>query len=251
MAVRIGHASIDEDKKIRGGAAGDQNGKEVCVRDWYKGGWEFLARAKDRNVAEKIAAACEAGCVNPNIGYDQNQRNSLNLQAREVGYDLDKIETKCETDCSAFVSVCVRAAGIAISYTGSNAPTTSTLKQALKNTGAFDIFTDSKLLNSSDYLRRGDILVRPGKHTVMVLDDGARENVSVYLPVLQKGRKGESVRVLQMLLIGNGFDCGKSGVDGDFGSATERAVKQYQTVHNLTVDGSVGKKTWSSFLGIG
>ena len=35
MAVKIGHASIDERGKISGGKAGDQTGKEVCIRDWY------------------------------------------------------------------------------------------------------------------------------------------------------------------------------------------------------------------------
>ena len=58
MAIRIGHASIDETGKISGGAAGDQNGKEVCIRNWYNGGWGFLARAKNAGTAEKIAAAC-------------------------------------------------------------------------------------------------------------------------------------------------------------------------------------------------
>ena len=34
MAVKIGHASIDENGKAAGGKAGDQTGREVCVRDW-------------------------------------------------------------------------------------------------------------------------------------------------------------------------------------------------------------------------
>ena len=62
MAIRIGHASIDENGKITGGTSGDQNGKEVCTRNWYDGGWEFLARPKNAQVAEKMASACEAGC---------------------------------------------------------------------------------------------------------------------------------------------------------------------------------------------
>ena len=38
-------------------------------------------------------------------------------------------------------------------------------------------------------------------------------------------------------------------VDGDFGSKTEAAVKDYQKNHGLTVDGVVGKKTWAA-LGV-
>ena len=31
--IKIGHASIDENGKITGGKAGDQTGKEVCIRN--------------------------------------------------------------------------------------------------------------------------------------------------------------------------------------------------------------------------
>ena len=173
MTIRIGHASIDENGKATGGASGDQNGKEVCIRNWYNGGWEFLVRPKNNAVAEKMALACEAGCANNNIGYDQNQRNTLNTQARKVNYDLSKITTPCETDCSAFVSVCVLAAGVDLDYEG-NLPTTRTLQSKLTQTGAFEIYTDSQYLTGTDYLRRGDILCKAGSHTVMVLSNGAK-----------------------------------------------------------------------------
>ena len=44
MAVKIGHASIDENGRAQGGKAGDQTGKEVCTRNWYKHskGWRVL-----------------------------------------------------------------------------------------------------------------------------------------------------------------------------------------------------------------
>ena len=35
MSVMIGHASIDENGKARGGVAGDQTKREVCTRTWY------------------------------------------------------------------------------------------------------------------------------------------------------------------------------------------------------------------------
>ena len=43
MAIRIGHASISEKGTIRG-AAGDQNGREVFIRSWYRHskGWITL-----------------------------------------------------------------------------------------------------------------------------------------------------------------------------------------------------------------
>lgn len=74
--------------------------------------------------------------------------------------------------------------------------------------------------------------------------------VTVKVPVLQKGAKGNSVKALQALLIGYGFSCGASGVDGSFGTGTENAVKKYQKANGLAVDGSVGTNTWNKLLGI-
>ena len=66
---------------------------------------------------------------------------------------------------------------------------------------------------------------------------------------LRLGSKGEDVRALQILLIGNGYPCGKWGADGDFGIATENAVKEYQRKVGLTADGIAGLETWSGLLG--
>ena len=251
MAIRIGHASIDENGKIAGGLAGDQTGKEVGIRNWYNGGWEFLARAKNPEIAEGIAAACEAGCGNSGIGYDQTQRNTLNTQARAVDYDLSKITVPCETDCSAFVSVCVLAAGVNLSYSG-NLPTTRTLESKLKQTGNFDMITEKKYLSGTDYLCRGDILCKGGSHTVIVLDDGprGRTNVKKTGMILQKGSNGADVKALQILLTDRGYSCGIWGADGEFGSATEGAVKAFQKENNFTATGQADGELWKALLGI-
>ena len=176
MSVKIGHASIDERGKAKSGTAGDQTGKELCTRTWYAKGWNVLLRPKSATVAEKMAKACEAGCNNAKIGYDQNQRNTLRTQAKAAGWNLAKITKSCETDCSAFMTVCAEAAGVNMSgcYTSGNAPTTSTMRAKFKATGAFEVLTDSKYLTGDAYLKRGDILVREGSHTVMVLSNGSK-----------------------------------------------------------------------------
>lgn len=173
MAINIGHASLDENGKISGGAAGDQNGKEVCIRTWYSKPWSLVLRSRDSAKAEKMAKACEAGCANNKIGYDQGQRNTLNTQASKVGYDLGKITTACECDCSSFMAVCAQAAGYNIPYSGGNAPTTSTLQSAFVSTGGFDVLTASQYLTTDVNLKRGDVLVKPGSHTAMALGNGA------------------------------------------------------------------------------
>lgn len=169
MAVKIGHASLDENKDIRGGIAGDQTKKEVCTRNWYNKPWTSVIRPKDSNAAEKIAKAMEQACANDKIGYDQYQRTTLYARAKEVNWDLSKITSECECDCSSLVAVCVNAAGIKVSkdiYTGNEL-------SALKATGGFTVYTDSKYISRSDYLKRGDILLGSG-HTAIVLSDGAK-----------------------------------------------------------------------------
>lgn len=66
------------------------------------------------------------------------------------------------------------------------------------------------------------------------------------LPTLIKGNTGEYVTLLQTKLMQKGYDLGKYGIDGDFGSATLKAVKQFQSDNGLTVDGVVGKNTWAA-----
>ena len=68
-------------------------------------------------------------------------------------------------------------------------------------------------------------------------------------PTIRKGDKGEKVRELQTLLAEKGYNLGKYGIDGDFGSATLAAVKAFQADHSLTPDGIVGPLTWDALKG--
>lgn len=78
----------------------------------------------------------------------------------------------------------------------------------------------------------------------------AQKTVGIDLPVLKKGIKGESVKAMQILLMGYGHDMEGYGADGSFGGATERAVKAYQAANGLDADGSCGPKTWAKLLGL-
>jgi len=173
----IGHASLGSNGKTTGDKAGDQ-GREVTTTSYYKKSWTYVLRPKDKNIAELIATQCEKGCANQHIGYNQQKRNSLRTQAKLVGMQLDRIITDCDCDCSSFMSVCCECAGIPIPYINNNAPTTSNMKVQFLNTGYFDLLTDKKYLDSDSYLRRGDILVAVGQHTVMVLSNGKLADIS-------------------------------------------------------------------------
>lgn len=174
---KIGHASLGSNRKTTGDKAGDQ-GREVTITSYYKKSWNYVLRPKDKNIAELIATQCEKGCANQHIGYNQQKRNSLRTQAKLVGMQLDRIVKDCDCDCSSFMSVCCECAGVPIPYMWGNAPTTSTMKSAFLNTGYFDLLTDKKYLDSDKYLKRGDILVAVGQHTVMMLEDGIIADIS-------------------------------------------------------------------------
>ena len=68
---------------------------------------------------------------------------------------------------------------------------------------------------------------------------------------IKKGDINKTVRCLQVLLNDKGFkgaDGKKLDVDGEFGLQTMYAVESFQGKYNLTVDGIVGKDTWSKLL---
>lgn len=68
---------------------------------------------------------------------------------------------------------------------------------------------------------------------------------------VQKGSKGNDVKLLQRLLKSNGVkgkDRKALTIDGDAGTNTDYAIRQYQKKNGLTVDGCAGPKTWKSIL---
>lgn len=258
MAVKIGHSSKDENGKFAGGKAGDSTRKEVCTRKWYSGGWNVVLRPKTAALAEASAKACEAGCANNNIGYDQKQRNTLNSRAKAVKYDLSKITTPCECDCSAFMHVCAIAGGANLAY-GSNGYTTRTMAAAFIKSGDYEKLTEEKYLVSDKYLKRGDILVKEGSHTVMILEDGAyadtktesKKETDTTKPV-KPASSDPTVKQWQIAAIADGFTFPKYGADGAWGaecvSVARKAVVKKRITYkykNLTrlVQKAVGVKS--------
>ena len=83
------------------------------------------------------------------------------------------------------------------------------------------------------------------------VDGIAGKNTLSGCPTLRSGVSGEITRCMQQLLkYVHGYTLGGYGCDGDFGNATEAAVKKFQKANNLTADGIVGKKTWKKLLEI-
>lgn len=78
---------------------------------------------------------------------------------------------------------------------------------------------------------------------------------TVAVKQLSNGSMGASVMALQALLVGYGGENARivknaGGVDGEFGPATDKAVRSYQRANGLEADGIVGPKTWAKLLGV-
>jgi peptidoglycan hydrolase-like protein with peptidoglycan-binding domain len=73
---------------------------------------------------------------------------------------------------------------------------------------------------------------------------GAPGSLAIQSGPLKKGFSGEPVKDLQRFLQKQGYSVGPTGVDGDFGGATKKALEAYQRDRGLVkVDGQVGPET--------
>lgn len=211
--VKIGHASIDERGKISGGVAGDQNGKEVCIRDWWSKPWTHVIRFKTPLMRVKVADCMIKACNNRALGYDQSQRNTLLNACRNFGYDPSKVTIPCETDCSALVTLCCLYAGIQEKslVVNGNSATTSVLRKRLQATGAVDVFTGKEYTTRSDKLMRGDILLSEGHHVAIVVDVPQKTSASPTEPI--------SVVALRV-------------IEGDYGTGEKRRRRLLEAGYN-------------------
>ena len=263
MGKYFAQASIDENGRVAGGEAGNQNGKELNTRELYSSSsrpWLFILRALDAAVRAEANKQALAGVSNPYIGYDQNERNSLLAAAKAANWQLANINTPCETDCSAFGAVCLiaavynvlgKAAGDEVynaMYAGGNLPATMNMKQ---KGNACSKYIQVVTFSGFGSMIVGDVVTRDG-HTVICVDAIVSSNgmkasnaasglASGTYPC--KGWTGDQVRKLQSALIAKGYSCGTSGIDGSFGNDTHAAVLKFQADNGLEQDGIVGPKT--------
>lgn len=130
------------------------------------------------------------------------------------------------------------------------AVSSSTITTIEGNTsGASGVIANGGGVCKKQYSRSYANIVGYGRPNYDLVDDKEKGEVcNVELPVLRQGSEGDSVKALQILLIGYGFSCGSAGADGDFGSATYSAVRTFQSKRKLAVDGVVGKNTWDALL---
>jgi peptidoglycan hydrolase-like protein with peptidoglycan-binding domain len=79
------------------------------------------------------------------------------------------------------------------------------------------------------------------------------EQVTLTLPILKRHEAPSPTATARLQAIFNDFAKADNKPrpfmeSGAFGDDTERAIKNFQTKHRLTVDGFVGKQTWKVLL---
>lgn len=266
MSTVVYSCGHDERGKYSGGKAGDQSGTEWYGRASYfpSYGWDAVYEPPTEAIGKKVAAQAKAGAANKNIGYDMNQRNTIMTQAEKVDWDLSKIKTACEADCSSSTTACVICGGGATKKqmlgNGTNCPTTSTIGEKLKAAG-WKEHKEKKYLTSSDYWGEGWVVNAAGHHVIIngtkgakyaggssSATNGASGGKCPYAEptkTLSKGSKGTGVPWLQwhlntLLAKGiisatyNGKKIVKLTVDGDWGAQTEKVFAAFQKKYPAT-----------------
>ncbi|MBR0040964.1 MAG: peptidoglycan-binding protein [Oscillospiraceae bacterium] len=72
--------------------------------------------------------------------------------------------------------------------------------------------------------------------------------VTVTLPVVNYGDKGEYVKLMQQRLIAKGFSCGVWGADGDYGNGTKQALLTFQREQGIGQDAICGQQSWTKLF---
>lgn len=205
---------------------------ELNIVPFY-GGWQYVFRAKNQKVAERIAWLMEGAVANGSyIGYGQgslatdggkyHREGVFDALFKMTDPDTRKIKTLANCDCSSLVGACVYGCGklepklydpnLRTMWTGSE-------RDIIMKTGAFVELTDPLLLELGTGLRRGDILLKTG-HTAVAIDNDDHHDtypIIIYNCAYSRIRKGPGMEYDTIATVGAGAILNAEGkaIDGD------------------------------------
>lgn len=163
--TKFAHASISETGS-RNGKAGDQTGREVKISPFYDFGQTTILRISDNDERHRVSKYAQAIVKNDNIGYSQADRYSFYEQLLKVSRICD-VKKKCNTDCSQMIASIMLRMG----YADFNKWTrTGTLEEDFKKCmERHNVKYKVIKYKNQEQLCKGDILLKPNKHVVVVL----------------------------------------------------------------------------------
>ena len=183
---------------------------------------------------KKLSGSCKAATAtavpssNGTLHEGDSGEDVYNLQARlfELGYYNGRIDGRYSSETTAAVKAFQKTNGL----------------------GADGIAGKGTLTK----LNSGNAVAADSTANDVTDDDIADEPEATYQPatsytVLRRGDKSDQVQVMQRYLATLGYL--NSTPDGQFGSATERAVKLFQEANGLSADGIAGSGTLSILYG--
>lgn len=263
--MKCGWASSSEYGTING-KPGDQTGREVRTGELYFFGQTQCMRWKDRKLADTFAKTIEYMCNDPQYGYGQKDRRSSFEALKDLDWDYTKLKKKVNTDCSELTVIgvnCTLGKEVIKSwvYTGN-------LATYLIKSGYFEYLTDDKYVAKSyggAYNLTGDILIAPGHHVIIVLEDGSKakapkktpKKTKVTIPTYKAGniytlqyemsvRTGPSVGYRKKKYSELTADGKKHDKDGD--GALDKGTKVTCKDIHKNADGSIWMKTPSGWI---
>ena len=177
----------------------------------------------------KAAAETAAPTGNGTMHEGDTGEDVYTLQAKlfELGYYNGRIDGRYSSETTAAVKAFQKANGL-----GADGIAGKGTLNKLNSAGAVAADTSGAA---------GDSVIDD-----TMADDSANQPTGAYT-VLRRGDKNDQVQVMQRYLATLGYL--NSTPDGQFGSATERAVKLFQEANGLSADGVAGSGTLSILYG--
>lgn len=166
MKVICGWASKSE-KGTANGAKGDQTTNEIKTGLYYNFGQDKIIRFKNSSRGVRAGKAIEKLCNNNNIGYGQSDRKTLYNECDRIGWDIKRVNEirLCNGDCSELV-----ACAINFAYGKQVIPWNCTTRD-IEHYTVGNKPKCFRIIRSIDEkkLKAGDIVLKAGKHVIMVI----------------------------------------------------------------------------------
>lgn len=112
--------------------------------------------------------------------------------------------------------------------------------------GASELITNGGGVRKKSYRLTSTYIDGYGRPDYENVESTSDDNETAYElgdRLLKLGSGGDDVKELQKALISLGYSCGSWGADGEYGDATEIAVRNFQNDTGLEQDGQYGEKT--------